>query len=118
MHAALAPLDIYEQQDAPDMAGTVLLLPGKTLNVTSINKSRLFKNKGNKSGALEVLNSLEEAGLGTLIQLGKSRGTAMVNIELTMGVGGQMFASPKIIVTPLCPRISMTALPAVPELVC
>ena len=50
---------------------------------SAIIKAKKFKNRGNKPGALEACRRLEEAGMGKLVELGKSRGTAMVIIIIT-----------------------------------
>ena len=69
---------IGEQQDNVDITGYTLPLPGKRLDISAIVKAKKFKNKGNKPAALDACKKLEEAGLGNLQELGKSRGTSMV----------------------------------------
>ena len=69
-----------DQLDNLDVAGYTILLPGKALDISAIVKAKKFKNRGNKPGALEAFRRLEEAGMGKPVELGKSRGTAMVII--------------------------------------
>ena len=71
---------IEDQLDNLDIAGYTILLPGKALSIRAIVKAKNFKNRGNKPGALEAYRRLEEAGMGKLVELGKSRGTAVVII--------------------------------------
>ena len=40
-----------------------LTLPGRILNITALNYAKKFRNRGNKGGALQVLERLED-GLG------------------------------------------------------
>lgn len=55
-----------------------LLLPGKILNLTALNNLRKFRERGNKTGAIESWKLLDEAGLGTVIESKARRGTDMV----------------------------------------
>ena len=55
-----------------------LLLAGKVLNLTALNNLRKFRDRGNKTGAIESWKLLEEAGLGTVIESKARRGTDMV----------------------------------------
>ena len=75
-----------DQLDNLDVAGYTILLPGKALDISAIVKAKKFKNKGNKPGALEACKRLEEAEMGKLVELGKSRGTAMVMIYLNLSL--------------------------------
>ena len=67
-----------DQLDNLDVSGYTILLPGKALDISAIVKAKKFKSRGNKPGALEACKRLKEAGMGKLVELGKSRGTAMV----------------------------------------
>ena len=62
-----------------------LLLPGKTLNLTTLNTMRKFRDRGNKAGATAAWKKLEELGLGKLNQSKARRGTDMVTIGLCRG---------------------------------
>lgn len=74
-------LDIPDQHlDNPDIAGYTLLLPGKKLDLSTLVKAKKFKNRGNKPAAIDACKKLEEAGIGSLIELGSARGTNMVSI--------------------------------------
>jgi hypothetical protein len=73
---------IKEQQfDHPDVNGFTLLLPGKAIDISAVCKAKKVKDKGNKPAAIEACRRLEKEGLGTLHELGSSRGTPMVNIN-------------------------------------
>ena len=75
--------ELKEQQiDHPDITGFTLLLPGKVIDITAVCKAKKFKDKGNKPAAIEACRRLETEGLGTLCELGSSRGTAMVCYEI------------------------------------
>ena len=71
-------MHVLQQLDNPDTAGYIVLLPGKRLDISAIIKAKKFKHRGNKPAALEACRRLGEAGVGTLSELGSSRGTAMV----------------------------------------
>jgi phosphate-selective porin len=60
-------------------AATCLLLPGKTLHLNAVLSQRKFRDRGNKTGAVQGLKVLEEAGLGKLILTKPPRGATMVN---------------------------------------
>ena len=64
--------------DHPDVNGFTLLLPGKAIDISAVCKAKKFKDKGNKPAAIEACRRLEKEGLGTLHELGSSRGTPMV----------------------------------------
>lgn len=73
-------VELKEQQiDHPDLNGFTLLLPGKVINISAVCKAKKFKDRGNKPVAIEACRRLEK-GLGTLHELGSSRGTPMVNL--------------------------------------
>ncbi|MCG8622027.1 MAG: hypothetical protein MJE68_08545 [Proteobacteria bacterium] len=69
-----------DQLDNLDVAGYTILFPGKALDISIIVEANKLKNRGNKPGALEACERLEEAGLSKLVEFRKSRGTAMVVI--------------------------------------
>ena len=72
-------VDMSEDQlDNLDVFGYTIPLPGKAFDISAIVKANKFKNRGNKPGALEACKRLEETGMGKLVELGESRGTAMV----------------------------------------
>jgi len=64
--------------DKADIRGYTILQPGKKLNLSVLLKGKVFKNKGHKSAAIDAMKKLQEAGLGTLKELGSSCGTSMV----------------------------------------
>ena len=75
-------IDVREHQlDNPDIAGYTAILPGKKLDISAVVKAKKIKNKGNKPAALEACKKLEEAGIGKLLELGSSRGVAMVIMQ-------------------------------------
>lgn len=81
MNMIVLLLDIPDQHlDNPDIAGYTLLLPGKKLDLSTLVKAKKFKNRGNKPAAIDACKKLEEAGIGSLIELGSARGTNMVSI--------------------------------------
>ena len=67
--------------DDQGYAGYTILQPGKKLDISALIKAKRFKDKGNKAGAVAACKRLESAGLGVLHELGKSRGTSMVQIK-------------------------------------
>lgn len=71
--------------DHPDVNGFTLLLPGKAIDISAVCKAKKFKDKGNKPASIEACRKLEKEGLGTLHELGSSRGTPMVkNFTITI----------------------------------
>ena len=64
--------------DKADIRGYTILQPGKKLDLSALLKAKVFKNKGHKSGAVEAMKKLQEAGLRELKALGGARGTSMV----------------------------------------
>ena len=59
-------------------AAFTLLLPGKVLHLSALIVSRKFRDRGNKAGALEAMNHLEDCGLGKLFGANSARGTDKV----------------------------------------
>ena len=57
-----------------------LLLPGKTLYFNALNEQRKFRGRGNKEGAKQEWQTLENAGLGTFVTNKAARGTAQVRV--------------------------------------
>ena len=62
-------------------AGFMLLLPGKVLDISSLNSSHKFRGRGNKEGAVAAIKELESAGLGVVQENTATRGTKMVCLE-------------------------------------
>ena len=62
-----------------DLEGYTILLPGKKLDLSALIKAKKYKSKGNKVAAVAAFKRLQEMELGTLHELGSSRGTPMVN---------------------------------------
>ena len=78
--------DIGDQEfDNPDICGCAIL-PGKNLDLSAIIRAKKFKSRGNKPAALEAFKTLQEAGIGTLEELGSARRTAMVGYKCTLTV--------------------------------
>ena len=69
--------------DNPDIAGYTAILPGKKLDISAVIRARRFKHKGNKPAPLEACKRLE-AGIGKLLELGSSRGVAMVTMIIML----------------------------------
>ena len=51
----------------------------KKLDLSALIKAKKYKSKGNKVAAVAAFKRLQEMELGTLHELGSSRGTPMVN---------------------------------------
>ena len=59
-------------------AAYCLLLPGVTLDLSTLLSSKKFRTKGSKEGALAAMRMLQNDGLGTLNGHKAHRGTSMV----------------------------------------
>ena len=59
-------------------AAHCLKLPGKTLYLTPLLAQKKFRKWGNKEGAIRAFYQLEAEGLGTTLEVGGSKGTALV----------------------------------------
>ena len=59
-------------------AAHCLQLPGKTLYLTPLLAQKKFQKRGNKEGAIRAFYQLEAEGLGTTLEVGGSKGTALV----------------------------------------
>ena len=57
-----------------------LLLPGKILNISALLASKVFRDKGNKDGAVRAIKMLEEAGIGRVIEDKPPRGATVVSL--------------------------------------
>ena len=55
-----------------------LMLPGKRLHLKPLLAMKKFRNKGNKHGAVKAFYYLENEGLGKVIELSGSKGSATV----------------------------------------
>lgn len=62
-----------------ETAAYVLLLPGKLLDISSLNSSHKFRGRGNKEGAVAAIKELEAAGLGVVKEERSTRGTSKVS---------------------------------------
>ena len=60
-------------------AAFTLLLPGKVLHLSALIVARKFRDRGNKAGALEAMNLLQDKGLGKLLSVNSARGTDKVS---------------------------------------
>lgn len=58
-----------EDDQLKETARYTLLLPGKNLDLTTLNNAKKFRNKGNKEGGLQAFRQLENSGLGTIEDL-------------------------------------------------
>lgn len=61
--------------------GYMLLLPGKRLHITALNDKKKFRDMGNKPGAVNTINTLEQNGLGIVIST-KAQGTTKVCLSI------------------------------------
>ena len=62
-----------------------LLLPGKNLNLTTLNNDKKFRNKGNNEDGLQVFKQPENSGLSTiedLTQPGKLKYSYLIALKL------------------------------------
>jgi hypothetical protein len=64
--------------DGQRSAVTSLLLPGKILDLKALSQKRAFRNSGNKIGAVQGFEILEENGLGVMTTTKINRGANMV----------------------------------------
>ena len=71
---------VEDESLAHRCASYSLLLPGKVLYFNALNSStqRKFRDKGNKAGARQAWQKLQNAGLGLLKEFKARRGTDMV----------------------------------------
>ena len=60
-------------------AGYVLLLPWKVLYILALNTLHKFRGRGNKGGAVAVINESEIAGLGVVKEEKATQGTTKVH---------------------------------------
>lgn len=67
-----------QKNQAHSNATYSLLLPGKVLNLSTLNTQRKFRDRGNKAGAIEAWKLLQQSGLGKMIETKARRGTDMV----------------------------------------
>ena len=65
------------QQDQ-SVAQYCLLLPGKTLHISALLAAKRFRDRGNKEGSVNAIKLLQEAGLGTVIEIKPTRGASTV----------------------------------------
>ena len=61
-------------------AGFILTLPGKVLDISTLNSQHKFHDRGKKQGAVDAILHLEEAGLGVVHKECATRGTALISI--------------------------------------
>lgn len=66
------------------VAAYCLLLPGKTLHISSLLAAKRFRDRGNKDGAVRAIRLLEKEGLGAVIERKPARGTSLVYIMIIM----------------------------------
>lgn len=75
--------DMLDDDKAEVPIGFTLLQPGGTLDISTLVKSRKYKDRGNKTGLVKACKRLQEMGLGELCELGSTRGTPMVRSAIT-----------------------------------
>ena len=51
-----------------ETAAFVLTLPGKILDISTLNSNHKFRGYGNKDGAVAAIKDLEKSGLGEVIE--------------------------------------------------
>ena len=77
---SLLPVEV-SSSDGQRSATTCLLLPGKILDLKSLSQKRAFRNSGNKAGAVQGFEILEENGLGVMTTIKLNRGANMVGTD-------------------------------------
>lgn len=60
-----------EDEQLKETTRYTLLLSGESLDLTTLNNAKKFRNKGNKEGGLQAFQHLENSGLGTIEDLTK-----------------------------------------------
>ena len=88
-------------------ASFALLLPGKVLHLSALIVARKFRDRGNKAGALEAMQLLDECGMGKLLSVNSVCGTDKVSacyvhmyVDNFFVVGGACVATPNFVTTP------------------
>lgn len=73
----------YEGEATDDDATAALcllhVLPGNALYLSLLPYLKKFRKKGDKGGAVRVFCQLEVEGLGTVLEVGGSKGTSTVS---------------------------------------
>lgn len=75
---AIPQLDPGPGMQDHSLAAYCLLLPGKTLHISALLAAKRFRDKGNKDGAVRAIKTLQDAGLGQVVENKPLRGTTMV----------------------------------------
>ena len=75
------PVEV-NSSDGQRSATTSLLLPGKILDLKALSQKRAFCNSGNKAGAVQGFEILEENCLGVMTTTKLNRGANMVGVGL------------------------------------
>ena len=78
--AVAAPVGNSSAQQDHSVAAYCLLLPGKTLHLSTLLTAKRFRDKENKKGTVRAFRLLQEAGLGSVIENKSSRGASMVRM--------------------------------------
>ena len=60
-------------------AAFILKLPGKDLDISALNLQHTFRNRGNKQGAVNAIEHLQDSGLGTVHTKQATHGTSLVS---------------------------------------
>ena len=60
---------------------TVCCYQGKTLHISALLTAKIFREKGNKEGAVRAIRLLESAGLGEVEEIKPQRGATMVSMQ-------------------------------------
>ena len=65
-------------------AAFTLTLPGKTLYLSKLLSLKMYRNRGNKDGAVRSFYRLEE-GFGRVFEVGGSKGASIVSYDYIRG---------------------------------
>ena len=57
----------------------MLTLPGKILDISTLNNQRKFRDRGKKQGAVDAIEHLQETGLGVVHKERATWGTSLVS---------------------------------------
>ena len=68
-----------EGNETTNIPAYCLLLPGKKLFLKPLLDLKKFRNRGNKEAAVAAFYRLEEEGLGKVLEVSNSKGTAVVS---------------------------------------
>lgn len=81
-YAANESINLPQSEMILSNAKFCLLLPGNTLDLSTLLNLKKFRLRGNKEGALAAMRLLEREGLGKLIPKSARRGTSTVSFSI------------------------------------